>query len=60
MPSYTPSQRASISQFVNFTQAKESIAARFLKSNDWNVERALDSSLSALTETLPALLDLAA
>ncbi|KIW33472.1 hypothetical protein, variant 2 [Cladophialophora immunda] len=43
MPTYTPSQRSSIAQFVSFTQAKESIAARFLKSHDWNVERALDS-----------------
>jgi len=43
MPSYTPSQRQSIFQFISFTQAKESIAARFLKNNDWNVERALDS-----------------
>jgi len=43
MPSYTFPQRSSISQFVSFTQAKESIAARFLKTHDWNVERALDS-----------------
>jgi len=43
MPTYSSSQRSSIAQFVSFTQAKESIAARLLKSNDWNVERALDS-----------------
>ncbi|KIV93234.1 hypothetical protein, variant [Exophiala mesophila] len=43
MPSYTTSQRISISQFISFTQAKESIAAKFLKAHDWNVERALDS-----------------
>jgi hypothetical protein len=27
-PSYTPGQRTSISQFVSFTQSKESIAAK--------------------------------
>ncbi|KAK5044788.1 hypothetical protein LTR84_010444 [Exophiala bonariae] len=47
MPTYTSSQRAAIAQFTSFTQTKESIAAKFLKSHDWNVERALDSIASA-------------
>jgi len=28
MPSYTPSQKAAIAQFVGFTQAKDSVAAK--------------------------------
>jgi len=28
MPTYTSSQRASIAQFVSFTQAKDSVAGR--------------------------------
>jgi len=53
MPSYSSSQRSSISQFVSFTQAKESIAARFLKNHDWNVERALDSFYQTGSGTTP-------
>jgi len=57
MPSYSSAQRNAISEFVAFTQAKESVAAKvrlkihstkvstynaqFLKSHDWNVERAV-------------------
>ncbi|KIW64527.1 hypothetical protein PV04_09454 [Phialophora macrospora] len=53
MPTFTSSQRASISQFVSFTQTKESIAARFLKNHDWNVERALDSFYQSGSGTTP-------
>lgn len=42
-PSYTPAQRTSISQFVSFTQSKESIAAKHLKNHGWNVEQAIDA-----------------
>ncbi|KAL1987399.1 hypothetical protein VTN96DRAFT_4115 [Rasamsonia emersonii] len=43
MPPYTNVQKQYIAQFVNFTQAKESVAAKFLRSNGWNVEQAVDA-----------------
>jgi len=42
-PAYTPAQKSAIAQFVSFTQAKDSIAARHLKSHGWNVEQSVDS-----------------
>ncbi|RMD43635.1 hypothetical protein DV735_g1493, partial [Chaetothyriales sp. CBS 134920] len=44
-PTYTTSQRSSITQFITFTQAKESVA--HLKNHDWNAERAVDSFFSS-------------
>lgn len=44
MPSsYTPQQKAQISQFVGFTSTKDSVAAKHLKSHGWNVEQAIDA-----------------
>ncbi|KMP09036.1 Scaffold-type E3 ligase [Coccidioides immitis] len=42
MPGYSSSQKQLIAQFVAFSSAKESVAAKYLKNNGWNVERAVD------------------
>ncbi|KAG5291139.1 defective in Cullin neddylation protein [Histoplasma capsulatum G186AR] len=43
MPSlYSPSQKQMISQFIGITGARD-VASKFLKSNGWNVERAVDA-----------------
>jgi len=60
MPTYSSSQRAQINQFCNFTQAKESIAAKFLKQQDWNLERALDSFYGTGTNASPLAASLGA
>lgn len=44
MPSYNASQRAAIAQFVSFTQAKESIAARVSTYRLENKFRAIDKA----------------
>ncbi|KAK4692157.1 hypothetical protein P7C71_g4991, partial [Lecanoromycetidae sp. Uapishka_2] len=44
MPSsYTAAQKASIAQFVSFTSVKDSVAAKHLKAQGWNVEQAVDA-----------------
>jgi len=55
MPSYTATQRASIAQFVSFTQSKESIAGKFLKNHGWNVEQAIDAFYQSGTGTTNAV-----
>ncbi|KAL2221981.1 Cullin binding-domain-containing protein [Thermoascus aurantiacus ATCC 26904] len=42
-PAYTSSQKQAISQFMSFTQAKEAVATKFLRSHGWNVEEAVDA-----------------
>ncbi|KAI4132228.1 MAG: hypothetical protein LQ347_002647, partial [Umbilicaria vellea] len=46
-PPYTPSQKNAIAQFVSFTHAKDSIAARHLKSHAWNASRSKDDTPDA-------------
>lgn len=41
--SYTSSQRAALSHFMQFTQTPERTAAKILKANNWHLEFALDS-----------------
>ncbi|PYH96966.1 DUF298 domain protein [Aspergillus ellipticus CBS 707.79] len=43
MPPYSSAQKQQIMQFVNLTQAKDTIAAKFLKAARWNVEEAIDT-----------------
>ncbi|KAL1961174.1 hypothetical protein VTO42DRAFT_3119 [Malbranchea cinnamomea] len=43
MPAYTSSQKHLIAQFTAFTNARDTVAAKFLKANGWNVERAVDA-----------------
>jgi DCN1-like protein 1/2 len=43
MPPYSGVQKQLISQFVNFTEAKDAVAAKFLKAHRWNVEEAIDA-----------------
>ncbi|KAE8320533.1 Cullin binding-domain-containing protein [Aspergillus sergii] len=43
MPPYSGLQRQQIAQFMNFTQAKDAVAAKFLKASRWNVEEAIDA-----------------
>ncbi|KAL9029835.1 MAG: hypothetical protein Q9196_001980, partial [Gyalolechia fulgens] len=43
MPSYTPSQRSAIQQFIGFTSAKDSVAVKHLKAQSWNIEQAVDA-----------------
>ncbi|KAF2104942.1 hypothetical protein NA57DRAFT_71141 [Rhizodiscina lignyota] len=43
MPPYTTSQRAAIQEFVNFTKADKSTAAKFCKANDWNSQSAINA-----------------
>ncbi|PLB51253.1 defective in cullin neddylation protein 1 [Aspergillus steynii IBT 23096] len=43
MPPYSGAQKQQIAQFVNFTQAKDTVAAKFLKSARWNVQEAIDA-----------------
>ncbi|RMZ75676.1 hypothetical protein DV737_g5187, partial [Chaetothyriales sp. CBS 132003] len=57
-PTYSSSQRTSIAQFVSFTQAKESVAAKGSVNYDWNVERAIDSKRKASAEDSPVLTDM--
>jgi len=42
-PAYTSSQKQYIAQFVNLTQAKDAVAAKYLKSHGWKVEEAIDA-----------------
>ncbi|KAF3400933.1 Defective in cullin neddylation protein 1 [Talaromyces pinophilus] len=60
MPPYTGTQRHYISQFVGFTQAKDAVAAKYLRANGWNVEQAVDayfssSQATAASTSTPAL-----
>ena len=43
MPAYNPLQKQAIQQFVAVTSAKESVAARTLKSHDWKVDQAINA-----------------
>ncbi|OJJ44883.1 hypothetical protein ASPZODRAFT_134288 [Penicilliopsis zonata CBS 506.65] len=43
MPPYTAAQKQYITQFVNFTQAKDAAASKFLRAHNWNVEEAIDA-----------------
>ncbi|KAI4227113.1 MAG: hypothetical protein L6R36_002675 [Xanthoria steineri] len=43
MPTYTPTQKSAIQQFTGFTHTKESVAAKQLKSHNWNIEQAVDA-----------------
>ncbi|PWY69136.1 defective in cullin neddylation protein 1 [Aspergillus heteromorphus CBS 117.55] len=43
MPPYSSAQKQQIMQFVNLTQAKDAVAAKFLKAARWNVEEAIDA-----------------
>ncbi|KAI9742086.1 MAG: Scaffold-type E3 ligase [Cirrosporium novae-zelandiae] len=55
---YNMQQKNQISQFSSFTKAGQSIAARFLKANGWNVEQApARSSSSSTTAALNKLFD---
>ncbi|EEP80056.1 conserved hypothetical protein [Uncinocarpus reesii 1704] len=42
MPGYTSNQKQLIAQFVSFASVKDSVAAKFLKGNGWDVARAVD------------------
>ncbi|KAL4955015.1 Cullin binding-domain-containing protein [Aspergillus filifer] len=43
MPPYSAAQKQQIAQFVSFTQAKDTVATKFLRSARWNVEEAIDA-----------------
>ncbi|PLB37038.1 defective in cullin neddylation 1 family protein [Aspergillus candidus] len=43
MPPYSSQQKQQITQFINFTQAKDTVAAKFLRAARWNVEEAVDA-----------------
>ncbi|OJD21786.1 hypothetical protein ACJ73_06875 [Blastomyces percursus] len=44
MPSlFSSGQKQMIAQFIGITGARDSIAGKLLKSNGWNVERAVDA-----------------
>ncbi|KAL9612486.1 MAG: hypothetical protein Q9167_002917 [Letrouitia subvulpina] len=48
MPSYTSTQKAAIAQFTSLTQTKDSVAAKQLKSHNWNTAQAVDARLRLL------------
>ncbi|KAL8777614.1 MAG: hypothetical protein Q9213_007779, partial [Squamulea squamosa] len=52
MPSYTPTQKSAIQQFTGFTHTKESVAAKQLKSHNWNIEQAVDALVKHLINLL--------
>ncbi|MCJ1384406.1 Scaffold-type E3 ligase [Xylographa soralifera] len=54
-PAYTPSQKSAIAQFVSFTSVKESVAAKQLKAQGWNVEQAVDVYVSIAFIASPSL-----
>jgi DCN1-like protein 1/2 len=43
MPPYSSVQKQQIAQFINFTQAKDTVAAKFLRAARWDVEQAIDA-----------------
>ncbi|KAL4998564.1 Cullin binding-domain-containing protein [Aspergillus recurvatus] len=43
MPPYTTAQKQQIAQFVSFTQANNTTAAKFLRQSRWNTEEAIDA-----------------
>ncbi len=43
MPSYTATQKTAIGQFTGITNLKDSAAAKLLKSNNWNVQQAVNA-----------------
>ncbi|KAA8648133.1 DCN1 family protein [Aspergillus tanneri] len=43
MPPYSSAQKQQIAQFVNFTQTKDTVAAKFLRASRWNVQEAIDT-----------------
>ncbi|KAJ5371257.1 Scaffold-type E3 ligase [Penicillium cataractarum] len=46
MPPYTAAQKQTIAQFVALTDAKDAVAAKFLKGASWHLERAVDAYFS--------------
>ncbi|KAI9678720.1 MAG: hypothetical protein M1817_005777 [Caeruleum heppii] len=57
MPStYTPQQKAKIQQFTAVTSATDRSATKFLKAQDWNVQRAADAPLIRTPRTPPLTL----
>ncbi|KAJ5295697.1 hypothetical protein PENANT_c001G02100 [Penicillium antarcticum] len=46
MPAYNSQQKHQIAEFVSCTEAKDSVAAKFLKASGWNLPSALDSYFS--------------
>ncbi|GES66533.1 DUF298 domain protein [Aspergillus terreus] len=51
MPPYSSVQKQQIAQFINFTQAKDTIAAKFLRAARWDVEQAIDATPSPTPPT---------
>ncbi|WEW61156.1 Scaffold-type E3 ligase [Emydomyces testavorans] len=51
MPGYTSSQKQLIAQFASFASVKDSIAARYLKNNGWDVAQAADDPLRKDSES---------
>ncbi|KAL8686410.1 MAG: hypothetical protein Q9218_007123 [Villophora microphyllina] len=47
MPSYTPVQKTAIQQFAAVTDVKDSVAAKTLKSHNWNLDQALNAYYNA-------------
>ncbi|KAJ5690659.1 DUF298 domain protein [Penicillium macrosclerotiorum] len=51
MPPYTGTQKTAISQFVALTEAKDSVAVKFLKNALWDVERAANAYFTDFTSS---------
>ncbi|KAJ5558992.1 hypothetical protein N7461_002964 [Penicillium sp. DV-2018c] len=51
MPSYTPTEKRKIAEFIEVTSTKESVATKFLKANAWRLENALEDFLAAARMT---------
>ncbi|KAL9040950.1 MAG: hypothetical protein Q9214_004285, partial [Letrouitia sp. 1 TL-2023] len=53
MPSYSSTQRAAIAQFTSLTQTKDSVAAKQLKSHNWNTAQAVDAYFQSASTSAP-------
>ncbi|KAL8930693.1 MAG: hypothetical protein Q9208_000564 [Pyrenodesmia sp. 3 TL-2023] len=53
MPSYTPTQKTAIGQFAGITNVKDSAAAKLLKSNNWNVQQAVNAFYQSNNASTP-------
>ncbi|KAI4185611.1 MAG: hypothetical protein L6R41_004014 [Letrouitia leprolyta] len=53
MPPYTATQKAAIQQFTGFTSAKDSVAVKHLKAQNWNIEQAVDSFFASPNNPTP-------
>ncbi|KAL9606660.1 MAG: hypothetical protein Q9179_000182 [Wetmoreana sp. 5 TL-2023] len=51
MPSYTPVQKSAIQQFTAVTDAKDSVAAKTLKNNNWNIDQAINAHFNSNSST---------